>query len=94
MEIVDYALIPSTFTLAKLESLSYEEQRELTCKYPSFDFRADLEENNVEASIKEMIPKNTELVPEYPKDEPDKNRIGLRVHDFSESYDYSQSSYA
>jgi hypothetical protein len=36
----------------------------------------------VEHSIKEMILRCTEIYPEYPKDDSDREKIGLRVNDF------------
>jgi hypothetical protein len=82
MEIVDYYTIPSTITLAKLEPVSYEELRVLSIKNPSFEFDANLDDNDVESSIKEMLPKFAEVTPEYPKEDPERDRIGLRVSDF------------
>lgn len=32
-------------------------------------------------------------MPEYPKEDPERDRIGLRVNDFQESYDYTISGY-
>lgn len=41
-----------------------------------------------------MLPFMTEITAEYPREDPEKDRIGLRVVDFAESYDYSSTNYA
>lgn len=93
MEILDYYYIPSTITLGKLDAISQEELNLLNQKHPIFDFIAKPEENDVESSIKSMLPHCTDIMAEYPKEDPDKDRVGLRVHDFQESYDYTTAGY-
>ena len=94
MEIADYMTIPSTTNLAKLDAISYEELRLINEKVPSFDFTHSLDDNDPEASIKTMLPQVTEVQAEYPKEDVEKDRVGLRVVDFAESYDYSSTNYA
>ena len=40
-----------------------------------------------------MLPKLLEITPEYPKDDAEKEKVGIRVVDFAESYDYSITNY-
>lgn len=51
-EIFDYYTLPSTVTLAKCETISYEESAKLNQQYPSFEFSSHADENEPEMSIK------------------------------------------
>ena len=93
-EIFDFYTLPSTVTLAKCETISYEESAKLNTQYPSFEFTSSADENEPEKSIKASLPKFEGMIPEYPKEEVDKDRQCLRVVDFQNSYDYSQTAYA
>ena len=90
---MDHFMIPSTITLAKLESISYDELAQLAVKYPSFDFTANPEDNDPEMSIKEMLPRYQYLGQEYPKEDGERDRMSLRVVDFAQTYDYTQTHY-
>ena len=48
LEILDYLTIPSTMSLAHCEAITYDEIRALQTKTPSFEFRADPGDNDVE----------------------------------------------
>ncbi|CDW83349.1 UNKNOWN [Stylonychia lemnae] len=94
LEIQNYYMIPSTISLMKCEAITYEELSAINTKHPSFDFSGVPDDNDVELSIKKMLPKFRPLASEYPKDDYEKDRISLRYVDFKDSYDYSVTVYS
>ena len=56
--------IPSTISVARCETISYDEMRILNEKSPSFEFISNIYENDPEINIKQLIPVLTEIVPE------------------------------
>ena len=87
--------MPGTLSLLRLDSINNDETRWLSDNLGnSFDFKASPDENDVEESIKECLPKMTPLpVPESEKDDLENNRISFSQKIFKESIDFSRSSY-
>lgn len=85
--------IPSTISLAKCEAISFDELRKIASNVSAFEFKSKPDDNDVEASIREMLPFLNEVPIEYPKDEFEKEKIGLRMVDFTDGYDYTTTNF-
>ena len=96
---MDFLTIPSTMTIAKCPCLTPDESTSWSEQSTSFSFRADPTDKEPEASIKEMLPSITSKVPEYPKhigedtSKIEKLRVGTRMVDFKEGYEYEKSKF-
>jgi hypothetical protein len=91
---MDYFTIPSTISILKCEAILYDELSDLSKVYPTFDFISIPDENNVELSIKKMLPVFIPKEVEYPREEVDADRKGYHVVDFEQSFDYSKTNFA
>ena len=81
-------MIPSSVNLMKCESINYEELSKLNNDHPSFDFTSIPDENDVESSLKKILPLLNSILPEYPRDDNDRDRMSIPIVDFEGSYNY------
>jgi thiamine pyrophosphokinase len=56
-EILNYFAIPSSINIMNCDSITYEELSKINQNQPSFYFQAKTDDNDVEKSIKDIIPK-------------------------------------